>query len=40
MKPVAAKKPKHGPDHKGPKHHGKKHGPKHDSNHRHEEQAK
>jgi len=29
MKPVGAKKPKHGFDHKGPKHHGKKHGPKH-----------
>src|SRR5882724_1703212 len=26
MKPVGAKKPKHGFDHKGPKHHGKKHG--------------
>jgi hypothetical protein len=33
VKPVEAKKPKHGPDHKGPKHDGKrggsKHGPKH-----------
>jgi len=40
MTPIGAKKPKHGPDHKGPKHHGKKHGPKHDSKHRHEEHAK
>jgi hypothetical protein len=40
MKPLGAKKPKHGPDHKEPKHHGKKRGPKHDSKHRHEEQAK
>jgi hypothetical protein len=37
MKPVAEKKPKHGPDHKGPKLHGKKHGAKHDPKHRHEE---
>jgi hypothetical protein len=28
MKAVGPKKPKHGPDHQGPKHHGKKHGPK------------
>jgi hypothetical protein len=36
MKPVGAKKPKHGPDHKGPRHHGKKHGPKnpHEEHHR------
>jgi hypothetical protein len=29
VRPRGAKKPKHGPDHKGPKHHGKKYGPKH-----------
>ncbi|UPK36932.1 hypothetical protein IVB18_06290 [Bradyrhizobium sp. 186] len=29
MKAVGPKKPKHGPDHKEPKHDGKKHGPKH-----------
>ena len=29
MKPVGAKKPKHGSDHKGPRHYGKEHGPKH-----------
>ena len=29
MQAVGPKKPKHGPDHKEPKHHGKKHGPKH-----------
>jgi hypothetical protein len=29
MKAVGAKKPKHGPDHNGPTHHGKKHGPRH-----------
>jgi hypothetical protein len=29
MKPVGAKKPRHGPHHKGPKHHGKKHEPQH-----------
>ena len=29
MKAVGTKKPKHGPDHKGPKQDGKKHGPKH-----------
>jgi hypothetical protein len=29
MKAVGPKKPKHGFDHKGPKHHGKKHGEKH-----------
>jgi hypothetical protein len=29
MKAVGPKKPKLGPDHKEPKHHGKKHGPKH-----------
>jgi hypothetical protein len=29
MKVIDPKKPKYGPDHKGPKHHGKKHGPKH-----------
>ena len=28
LKPIEAKKPKHGPGHKGPKHHGS-HGPKH-----------
>jgi hypothetical protein len=33
VKPVEAKKPKHGPDHKGPKHHGKKHGSKHRPEH-------
>jgi hypothetical protein len=33
MKSVGAKRPKHGPGHKGSKHNGKKHGPKH----RHEE---
>jgi hypothetical protein len=33
LKPVEAKKPKHGPGHKGPKHDGKKHGPKHRLNH-------
>jgi Icc protein len=29
MQVIDPKKSKHGPDHKGPKHHGKKHGPKH-----------
>jgi hypothetical protein len=29
MRVIGPKKPKHGPDHKGPKRHGKKHGPKH-----------
>jgi hypothetical protein len=33
VKPVEAKKPKHGPGHKGPKHHGKKHGSKHSPRH-------
>jgi hypothetical protein len=33
VKPVEAKKPKHGPDHKGPKHYGKKHGSKHGPRH-------
>jgi hypothetical protein len=33
IKPVEAKKPKHGPDHKGPKDHGKKHGSKHRPEH-------
>jgi hypothetical protein len=33
MRELGPKKPKHGPDHKGPKHHGKKHGPKHDEKH-------
>jgi hypothetical protein len=33
MNAVDPKKPKHGPDHKGPKHHGKKHGPKHGEKH-------
>jgi hypothetical protein len=33
MKAFGPKKPKHGPDDKGPKHHGKKHGPKHDEKH-------
>jgi hypothetical protein len=35
MKAVGPKKIKHGPDHKGPKHHGKKHGPKHGEKHAH-----
>jgi hypothetical protein len=33
VKPVEAKKPKHGPGHKGPKSHGKKHGSKHSPRH-------
>jgi hypothetical protein len=33
MKPLGPKKPKHGPDHEGPKHHGKKRGPEHDEKH-------
>src|SRR5712671_5711746 len=33
LKLIETKKPKHGPDHKGPKHDGKKHGPKHKSEH-------
>jgi hypothetical protein len=33
LRPIEAKKPKHGPDHKGPKHDGKKHGPKHKPEH-------
>ena len=33
VKPVEARKPKHGPDHKGPKHGGKKHGSKHGPEH-------
>ncbi len=32
-KPVEARKPKHGPDHKRPKHGGKKHGSKHGPEH-------
>jgi hypothetical protein len=35
MKTVGAKKPKHGPDHKGPKYGGKKHGPKPGPRHAH-----
>lgn len=35
MKAVGPKKPKHGPDHKGPKHDGKKHEPKHGPKHAH-----
>jgi hypothetical protein len=35
MKAVGPKKPKHGPDHKGPKHDEKKHGPKHGPKHAH-----
>jgi hypothetical protein len=35
MKALGPKKPKHGPDHKGPKRRGKKHGPKHGEKHPH-----
>jgi hypothetical protein len=35
LKPIEAKKPKHGSDHKGSKHDGKKHGPKHKPEHAH-----
>jgi hypothetical protein len=35
MKAVGPKNPKHGSDHKGPKHHGKKHRPKHSEKHAH-----
>ena len=35
MKAVGPKKPKHGPEHKGPQHHGKKHGPNHGPKHEH-----
>src|SRR5450631_3831152 len=35
MKAFGPKKPKHGPDHKEPKHDGKKHGPKHGERHEH-----
>jgi hypothetical protein len=33
VKPVEARKPKHGPDHKGPKHRDRKHGSKHRPGH-------
>jgi hypothetical protein len=33
LKPIEAKKPKHGPGHNEPKHAGKKHGPKHRPRH-------
>jgi hypothetical protein len=33
MKAVGAKKPKHGPEHHVPRHHGKKRGPKHSEKH-------
>jgi hypothetical protein len=39
LKPVGSNKPKHGPDHKDPKHLGKKHDPKHDPERRNEEHA-
>jgi hypothetical protein len=35
LKPIDAKRPKHGPDRKVPKHDGKKHGPKHKREHAH-----